>query len=94
MLGATVKRVYMQGHLVVAGFHHRAGAAFVRGTARTHLGFAHHAALRIKRAFAGDAVVNHVHHAAHRTAAVKQSRWAAQHFNALGGERVNGHGVV
>ena len=84
----------MQHKFVVARFHHRARAALVSCTTGTYFSFAHHATFGVKGAFARNAVVDHVHHTANGAAAVQQSGWAAQHFNALGGEGVNRHSMV
>ena len=80
----------MQGPALVAGFHQARHAALVIARARLQLGFAQNAAHGLAR----NAVVDHVHHAAHGAATVLQGGRAAQHFDALGRQHVQWHRVV
>ena len=80
----------MQGPAFVAGLHQAGHAAFVIAGARLHLGFAQHP----RHGFARDAVVDHIDHATHSTAAIKQGGGAAQNFNAVGRQHIQRHSVV
>ena len=93
-MGAAVKRIDVQHQFVVTRFHQSAGTALISCATHAHFGFTHHATFGTKDAFTRDAVVDHIHHTADGTAAVQQSGRTTQHFNPLGGKRIDRNGVV
>ena len=91
---AAGKSIGMQSKTVVAGLQQRGGGAPSVTTAALQVQLARYTTLGIKQALLRDAVVDHVDHTTHGAAAVHQCARAAQHFDAVHGDRVGRHGMV
>ncbi len=90
VLGVAVERIDVQRQAAVAALEDHAAVLFLVAGRKAQVGTAAEAVDRLGR----NAVVDDVDHAAHRAAAILQRRRPAQHFDAVGHQRIDRHRVV
>lgn len=92
--GIAVKSVGMQQEAVGAALQHQAGALLAAAAGIADVGATADAAFRAEERFRRDTVVDQVHDAADRIAAVQQHARAAQRLDALDRDRIVGYRMV